>query len=177
MHAMLKKALPLVLLCGVVGTAALLINFSATPVRAQDVREAEFSAHLGDLMNESMQVNHTKLWLAGHANNWPLAAYEARKIRETIEQLKEAIVTIQKKSVKWQQFPVGEMLNIFDSRLEEMDKSIKDKDAGKFEAAYRQLTAACNACHIKAGEPQIKIIVPAGSGPFANQDFTVGGAQ
>ena len=128
-------------------------------------------------MNESMQVHHTKLWLAGHANNWPLAAYEARKIGETIEELKEAIVTIQKKSTKWQRFPVGEMLNIFDSRLDAVVKSVKDKDASKFETAYRQLTTACNGCHVKAAEPQIKIIVPAGAGPFANQDFTTGGAK
>ena len=177
MHAMLKKALPLVLFWGVVGSAALLANAGATSARAQELREGEYTSHLGDLMNESMQVHHTKLWLAGHASNWPLAAYEVRKIQETIEELKEAIVTIQRKSSKWQRFPVGEMLNIFDSRLEAVSKSVKDKDAGKFNAAYQQLTAACNVCHVKAAEPQIKIIVPAGDGPFANQDFTTDGAK
>ena len=177
MYAMLRKALPLALFCGAIGTIALLSHFSASPARAQEFRESKFSAHLGDLMNESMQVHHTKLWLAGHANNWPLAAFEARKIQETIEELKEAIVTIQRSSSKWQRFPVGEMLGIFDSKLETVTKAVKEKNADKFEAAYRQLTAACNACHVRAAEPQIKIMVPAGAGPYPNQDFTAGGAR
>ena len=177
MHTVLKKALPLLLLCGFVGIAVSVPNFGAPSVRAQELRDSDISAHLGDLMNESMQVHHTKLWLAGHANNWPLAAFELRKIKETIEQLKEAIVTIQSKSAKWQRFPVGEMLNGFDSRLAATSKAVNEKDASKFEASYGQLTAACNACHVRAGEPQIKIIVPTGNGPFANQDFSPAGAH
>ena len=177
MQATLKKALPLVLLYGLVGTGALLAGFSVTLVQAQEVRENDISVHLGDLMNESMQVHHTKLWLAGHANNWRLAAFEARKIEETIDELKEAIVPIQSKSTKWQRFPVGEMLNIFDKSLDGVKKAVKEKNAANFEAAYGKLTAACNACHVRAGESQVKIIVPTGNGPFANQDFGGGGAQ
>jgi len=177
MHATLKKALPLVLLCGFVGAGALFAESGVTPAEAQQIRENEISVHLGDLMNESMQVHHMKLWFAGHANNWQLATFEARKIEETIEELKEAIVSIQSKSTKWQRFPVGEMLNIFDKSLDGVKKAVKEKNSANFEAAYGKLTAACNACHIRAGESQIKIIVPTGKGPFANQDFGASGMQ
>jgi uncharacterized protein (DUF305 family) len=130
--------------------------------------------HLASLMNESMQVHHTKLWLAGHSNNWELAAYELAKIKETVEEVKETIVEIQAASRQWQRVPIGEMLRTFDISLSSVSESIKASDGSKFETAYRNLTATCNACHASAGQPEIKIIVPAGSGngAFLDQDFS-----
>ena len=63
-------------------------------------------------MNEAMQVHHAKLWFAGHANNWALAGYELKKIKETIEEVKETIVDIQMAAPQWQRVPVGEMLEL-----------------------------------------------------------------
>lgn len=175
-----KWALALVLLLGSLGGAALLVNFETTPARAQAPSANRYMPHLGDLMNQSMQVNHTKLWLAGHAGNWRLAAYEVAKLKETIEEVKEAIVDIQKSSAKWQRAPVGELLGNVDSELNALRQAVKAKNPDRFTAAYRGLTAACNACHRRVGESQIKIIepAPAGGGTFIDQDFTAdGGAQ
>jgi hypothetical protein len=169
-----KRTLALVGLLG--GIAVLLVGFTAAPVRAQANR-AELM-HLGDLMNQSMQVHHTKLWLAGHAENWPLAAYEVVKLKETVEEVKEAIVEIQTGSAKWQSVPVGELLGSLDSHLNVLSQAVKAKDVGKFSAAYQGLTAACNACHTRAGEPQIKIVQPAVGGAYIDQDFApAGGAK
>ena len=134
--------------------------------------------HLADLMNEAMQVHHTKLWYAGHANNWALAAYEVRKIKETIAEIKEKIVDIQVASPQWQNVPVGEMLRSFDSSLDALDQVVKERNAVKFEIAYRDLTATCNACHSRASQPQIKIIQPLPNGgiSFPDQDFNAGNA-
>ena len=85
MQGTLKKALVLVFF---VGNAGLLVNFNATPGRAQEVKRNAYLPQLADLMNESMQINHAKLWFAGHAGNWALAAYEVKKIRGTIDQIK-----------------------------------------------------------------------------------------
>jgi hypothetical protein len=170
----LKRTLALVGLLGGIAGAALLVNFSAVPARAQATR-AELQ-HLGDLMNESMQVHHTKLWLAGHAENWPLAGYEVAKLKATIEEIKEAIVEIQAGSAKWQKVPVGELLGNLDTHLDALGKAVKAKDAAKFAASYQGLTAACNACHVRAGEPQIKIMQPTAAGAFIDQDFAPTGA-
>jgi len=167
-----KRTLALVGLIG--GIAIFLVDFNVAPVRAQASR-AELM-HLGDLMNQSMQVHHSKLWLAGHAENWPLAAYEATKLKETVEEVKEAIVEIQTGSAKWQSVPVGELLGSLDSHLDALDRAVKAKDAGKFAASYQALTAACNACHARAGEPQIRIVTPTAGGAYVDQDFAPAGA-
>ena len=162
-----------------IGAAGLFMNFNSTPARAQDTKANGYVAHLADLMNEAMQVHHAKLWFAGHASNWVLAAYEVKKIKETIVEIKESIVDIQTASPQWQHVPVGEMLRSFDSNLDAVDQAVKAKDATKFDTAYHDLTATCNACHTRAGQPQIRIVVPLpnGGGPFPDQDFTSGSGQ
>ena len=173
MQETMKRALVLVFF---VGTAGLLVNFNATPGRAQEVKRNVYLPQLADLMNESMQTHHAKLWFAGHAGNWVLAAYEVKKIKGTIEEIKETIVDIQTASSHWRSFPVNEMLKNLDSNLDVLDQAINAKDPAKFEAAYQGFTAACNVCHTSAGQSQIKIITPLpnGSGTFPNQDFITG---
>lgn len=169
----IKRALVVMFLLGLVGIAGSLVNLIATPGFAQEVKGKGQLPHLADLMNEAMQVHHTKLWFAGHADNWVLADYEVRKIKETIEEIKETIVDIQTASAQWQRVPVGEMLTSVDSNLDALVKAIKAKDGTKFDTAYRGLTAACNACHARAGQAQIKIMVPLpeAASMFPDQDF------
>jgi hypothetical protein len=98
------------------------------------------------------------------------------KLKETIEEVKEAIVEIQAGSAKWQSVPVGELLGSLDSHLNALNQAVKAKDAAKFAADYQTLTAACNACHVRAGQPQIRIMEPAAGGAFVDQDFAPAGA-
>ena len=176
MHGKLQKMLTLLSLLGFVTFNVLLINFNATPAHAQAPNSKGYLPRLADLMNEAMQVHHTKLWFAGHANNWPLADYEVKKIKETILEIKEAIVDIQTASSQWQNVPVGEMLMALDSSLDNLDQAVKAKNLVNFDTAYQKLTAACNACHARAGQAQLKIIepLPNGSAIFSDQDFTAG---
>jgi len=176
MQSIIKRALVVMFLLGLVGAAGLLVNLIATPGFAQEVKSKGQLPRLADLMNEAMQVHHTKLWFAGHAANWVLADYEMKKIKDTIDEIKETIVDIQIASAQWQRVPVGEMLKTVDSNLDTLAQAIKSKDEAKFETAYRELTAACNACHVRAGEPQIRIMVPLSeSGSmFPDQDFANG---
>jgi len=176
MQETLKKALILVLF---VGNAGLLVNFNVTTGYAQEAKRNLFIPQVADLMNSSMQAHHTKLWFAGQAGNWELATYELKKIKGTIEQIKEAIVEIQVVSSHWKSFPVNEMFRSFDSNLDAVDKAVKAKNPVKFETAYQGFTVACNDCHVKAGQSQIKIIAPLqnGGGTFPDQDFTAGSGQ
>jgi hypothetical protein len=172
MPGTVKKALVFLSLLGPVGIAGLLVNLNSMPVRAQEVT-AKGYLPLAHLMNDAMQVHHIKLWFSGNAKNWALAAYELKKIKDTIEEVKESIVDLQKSSPEWRRVPIGEILTSVDSNLRSLDEAIKAKDAVRFDSSYSELTGTCNACHVSAGQPQIKIINPIlnGGSTFADQDF------
>jgi len=55
--------------------------------------------------------------------------------------------------------------------MKELHAAIQDKSNARFEAAYRQITVACNQCHQAAGVDFIKVRVPWKS-PYNNQMFT-----
>ena len=170
-----KKVLAFMSLFGLVGIASLLVNLDSNLVRAQEAKGNP--PHVGDLMNNAMQIHHTKLWFARQANNWALAGYELRKIKETIDEVKEDIVTIQTRSPQWRHVSINEMLRSVNSNLKSLDQAVKAKDASRFDTNYRELTATCNACHVSFGQPQIKIIQPLSNGTFADQDFAADGGQ
>lgn len=169
MRGTLKKAFVLVSLLGLIGTTALVVNLIATPGRADTAQGKGYLPGLGDLMNASMQVHHTKLWYAGHADNWDLAAYELKEIKETVDD-------IQTFSPDWHGEPIGEMVKTLTPNLDTLDQAIKAKDPVKFDAAYHELTATCNACHTAANQPEIRVTEPPpqGGGQFSDQDFTTG---
>ena len=173
MQGISKKALACMSLFGLI--ASLLVSLDSNLARAQEAKGN--LPHLGDLMNNAMQIHHTKLWFAGHANNWGLASYELRKIKETIEEVKEDIVIIQTMSPQWRHVSINEMLKGVDSNLKSLDQAVKAQDANRFDTSYRELTAACNACHVSVGQPQIKIVEPILDRTFADQDFITDGGQ
>jgi hypothetical protein len=160
----MRRVLPVV---GFVGSAALL--FPSAPGSADQAPGKGYLPGLGDLMNASMQVHHLKLWFAGHADNWPLAAYELKEIRETMDDIADFAPT-------WHNVPVGQMVKTLDTSLDHLDAAIKAKDPTKFDTAFHELTETCNACHGAAGQPEIVITEPPpqGGGSFANQEFTRG---
>ena len=158
MQGNLKRAPVPTVLFRLVCAAGLLIGLSSTPGLAQEAKGKGYLPHLADLMNEAMQVHHAKLWFAGHANNWELASYELKKIKETIEEVKETIVEIQTAAPQWQRVPVGEMLAILDGALVNLDQAVKTKDAAKFDTAYHELTATCNAVKLELVNPRSKLL-------------------
>ena len=165
----LKRALGLGSTFAIVGIAGWLALSTATPGRAADETSKGYVPGLGDLMNASLQTHHSKLWFAGHADNWALAAYEVKEMRETTS-LMENVFPM------WHDLNVGEMVRVLNSSLSELDKAIAAKDPVKFDDAYHDLSAACNACHTAANQAEIKIVdpIPQGAGSFADQDFTNG---
>lgn len=122
---------------------------------------------LGDMMNNSMQVHHVKLGLAGSARNWALAAYEAKELRETVGDVETFVPS-------WHNVPIGAMVKILVPNLDRVDQALTARDPAKFDAAYQQLTVACNSCHAAAGQPEIKIVEPSArsTSSFPDQVFT-----
>ncbi len=149
------------------------INLNAGPGHADSGQGKGYLPGLGDLMNASMQVHHTKLWLAGRSQNWPLAAYELKELRETVDD-------VQTFAPAWRGVPIGSMVVTLYPGFNALDGAVKARDAAAFNAAFHQLTAACSACHAAASHPEIRIIVPSPdeSSKFVDQDFTpAGGPQ
>lgn len=123
-----------------------------------------FHPGLGDLMTAFVQPRHTKLGLAGSAQNWPYAAYELNELSEAFDDVAQSVP-------KYRNLSVPEMITAtVKPAIATLDQAIKAKDSSQFTAAYGQLTASCNACHQSADHAIIVIQAPTAS-PFPDQDF------
>jgi hypothetical protein len=100
---------------------------------------------LGDIMGK-IQLRHIKLWFAGKAGNWELAADLYRGI------------------------PVELVTNTADP-IRAIREAIEAKDSAAFAKGYGELTLACNACHQGIGRSFIVIQKPTAS-PFTDQSIS-----
>jgi len=135
-------------------------NLNASPTNEQYV------PRLGDIMN-AVQTRHIKLWFAGKAQNWDLAAYELDELRDTFDGVGKLIL-------KHGQLSIPQAIAATVKQpLDALAAAIKAKDSPGFVKAYADLTAGCNACHQSAGHPMIVMQVPTVSGTaFPDQDFS-----
>ncbi len=118
---------------------------------------------MGDLMS-AVQRQHAKLWFAGEAGNWPLAAYE-------MDELKEGFGAAVRLHPIHKGAAVAELLpSYIDPALEALDAAIAEQDPAAFERAFDSLTTSCNGCHQAAHFGFNRVVRP-GSNPFTNQDF------
>lgn len=135
---------------------------AATAVAAQDLKSPsadQYVPRLGDIMSAA-QTRHQKLWLAGKAQNWELAAFEMR-------QLKASLVEA---AVLYSGIPVSNVTTLEPS-LQSTSDAIAAKDGRKFAKALGDLTEGCNACHRSLGRSFVVMKVPSDPQPFANQQF------
>jgi len=143
---------------------SILILVLALPTAAAAQTPPLYRPGLGDLMTTTVQPRHLKLGLAGQEKNWPYAAYEGHELEEAFER-------IAKQVPKWRDFDVGQLIAATVKQpLDDLEAAAKANDGPRFDAAYRQLTDACNACHKSANLGVIVIKAPDASA-FPNQDF------
>ncbi|MBR0962951.1 hypothetical protein JQ554_02565 [Bradyrhizobium diazoefficiens] len=139
---------------------------AATAVAAQDLKTPssdQYVPRLGDIMGAA-QTRHQKLWLAGKAQNWDLAAFELR-------QLKASLVEA---AVFYSGIPIGNVATLEPS-LQAVSDAIDAKDGRKFAKGLGDLTDGCNACHRSLQRGFVVIKVPGELQPFANQQFAPAG--
>ena len=126
--------------------------------------QRQHPAALGDLMTAFVQPRHIKLGLAGSERNWSYAAYELDQLRATFADVAEIMP-------KYRDLSIPDMIDSTVKKpLAVVEQAIKAKDIGQFTIAYRQLSAACNACHRSYDRGMIVIQPPAGAA-FPDQDF------
>ena len=124
--------------------------------------EQQYVPQLGDIMNAA-QSRHIKLWLAGKAANWELAAFE-------IDRLKASLVEA---AVLYSGIPVSNVTTLANP-LGDVAGAIEAKDGRGFAKAYNELTAACNGCHQSMGRSFLVIRQPTEQ-PFGDQVFSSSG--
>ncbi len=111
-----------------------------------------------------IQSEHAKLWFAGSASNWELAAYQLGEIKEIMSDVEDLYPT-------FKNLPLGKMLDaVITGQIDELEKALDAKDMKAFAAGYDKLTEACNSCHEAAENGFVVIQRPAGAA-FPNQDF------
>ena len=109
-------------------------------------------------------IEHNKLWFAGKARNWPLAAYELGEIKEVMGDVQDIVPT-------FKSLPLAQMLDaVITKEIVDLEAAIEAKDFKKFVAGYDKLNAACNACH--QGTENGFVVIKRPSRPaFDNQDY------
>jgi hypothetical protein len=118
----------------------------------------QYVPRLGDIMN-SVQSRHMKLWFAGKAQNWELAAFELRQIKAGLLEAAVHYPGIPATNVTTMTKPVEAISSAIDAR-----------DVKQFAKAVGELTDGCNVCHQSMERGFVVIQTPTVS-PFSNQVF------
>ncbi len=135
---------------------------TATPAAAA---RAVPASGLGELMGLA-QMRQSKLWFAGEAGNWKLAAYELDELQEGFDDIVREHKTHPKSPV-----PIDQAVQtIMTEPLAELARAIEKKDRKVFEKAYDAVTDGCNACH-GATDHGFVVIRRPNSNPYSNQSF------
>jgi hypothetical protein len=124
----------------------------------------EFKPAMDDLMTMLVQPRHMKLYYAGQAKNWQLAAFQINELRGALARIGRTIPNYRNINVD------TAVASIFTDKLKAVDAAVKAADLGQFNAAYGEMTAACNDCH-KGMEHAFLVIKVPESGNFPDQEF------
>ena len=128
---------------------------------------ATYVPELGELML-IQQARHTKLWLAGEAGNWPLAAYELEELDEGFDAVLIHHPDHNGSPVR----PRDAIPRMIRVPLDELRDAVKRQDGVAFAARYDALTTACNNCHQAMNVGFNRIQVP-DANPYPDQVFAV----
>jgi hypothetical protein len=112
------------------------------------------------------QMRHVKLWFAGAAGNWKLAAYELDELKEGFDDVVRYHATHKDSPV-----PIGEAVEkIMTEPLAEVGRAVEKRKSAGFIRAYDALTDGCNRCH-QATNFGFNVVQRPTSNPYSNQSF------
>jgi hypothetical protein len=137
--------------------------------RAADMEPAPFNPQLSALMSMLIQPRHAKLGLAAKAENWALAGY-------MFKELKQGFAVIGRAVPRWKGLPVPDLIDAaVTPHFAVLDFAIKAGEPSQFAQAYDKLTQGCNNCHATMEHPFVVIKAPTDAGAFSNQEFKPAG--
>ena len=166
---MRSRIVPVLLVAGLSAlamTAALSTRGAAqNPMGDANAEPAPFNPQMAALMSMLIQPRHAKLGLAGQAENWALAGY-------ALKELRQGFLVISRAVPRWKGLPVPDLFDAAVSQpLAQLDFAIKANEPHQFGEGYARLTAGCNACHATTDHPFVVIKTPDSAAAFPNQDF------
>jgi hypothetical protein len=113
------------------------------------------------------QIQHLKLWFAGKAKNWDLAAYEVLLLKDSLVEA----------ALLYPDIPMNNVVKTLSGPLQSVSDVITAKDSRTFTSAMSELTNGCNACHRSMDRGFVVIKLPTDQQPPANQVFMPQGKQ
>lgn len=120
------------------------------------LKKSEYHPELGEQML-GIQIRHDRLWFAGEAQNWNLAAFE-------IQELKEAFDAVVEQNREHAIFQPAKLSDILPAMTNAPIKSLRDavdhSSKPEFEKAFDSLSAGCTGCHHIAGNDFLVIQRP-----------------
>jgi hypothetical protein len=125
-----------------------------------------YAPGLGELMT-FQQMRHTKLWFAGQALNWDLAAYELDELGEGFDDIVKFHPTHKDSPVA----PKDAIPRMVTQPLADLRAAVAQKNSAAFAERYDGLTDACNNCH-KATNFGFNRVQRPESNPYPNQVFS-----
>lgn len=135
------------------------------PTPGQENGRAAYVIGLGEIMGLT-QMRHAKLWFAGRAGNWDLAAYE-------LDEMHEGFDDAMRYHPRHKSAP--EALTILvpqytDAPLRELDTAIHARNEVAFTRAFDNLTRGCNGCH-EAARFGFNVVTRPTKQTYSNQRF------
>jgi hypothetical protein len=121
---------------------------------------------LGEMMS-LQQMRHVKLWFAGQAENWDLAAYEVDELGEGFDDIVKFHPTHKDSPVA----PKDAIPRMVTGPIKDLRAAVDKKDPRAFVQAYDALTTSCNNCHQATNFAFNAVQTPA-TNPYPNQVFT-----
>jgi len=125
-----------------------------------------YTPGLGELMT-LQQMRHAKLWLAGQAGNWDLAAYELDELGEGFDDVVKFHPTHKDSPVA----PKDAIPRMIAQPLADLRAAVTTKNGAAFAQTYDALTTACNNCHQATNFGFNRVQRPQ-TNPFPNQVFS-----
>jgi hypothetical protein len=120
----------------------------------------DYIPRLGDIMS-AVQTRHVKLWYAGKAANWDLAAFEFRQLKAGLVEAARLYAGIPVSNVTTMAAP-----------MQSVEDAISARDVRRFSTTFSGLSEACNGCHVSMARPYVVIQTPSERQPFGNQLFS-----
>lgn len=111
------------------------------------LKKSAYHPELGQQMLE-LQIRHARLWFAGQAQNWNLAAFELQELRETFE----AVIEQNPDNANFQPSRLADILPaVTKGPIRELRDAIDHNSKTEFNQAYDGLSTVCTGCHRIAG--------------------------